>query len=61
MNIYFAHNGIDHASHMEEAAHQSSSTIIWILGITLVTIAAMYLVVRFLNSQQVKKDDKEKK
>jgi hypothetical protein len=55
---YFAHNGINHATEAEASSHQSNA-LLWIIAITLITAAAMFFIIRFLDKQE--RGDKEDK
>jgi hypothetical protein len=56
--ILFAHNGIDHKSHMEAAAHESGS-LLWIIAITLLAATAAYMLRRFLGRQSSEETEEE--
>jgi hypothetical protein len=55
--LYFAHNGVDHATEVESSTHQTGS-MFWIIAITLVTAVMMYAVIKLLSKQEAKNKDK---
>ena len=56
--VIFAHNGVDHASHLESATHQSGS-LLWVLATSAATVAALYAGVRYLNNLQARTAEDE--
>jgi hypothetical protein len=53
--IHFAHNGVDHASEAEAAAHGSNDVILWV-ALALLLVA----VVLFLLNKNPRKSHKKK-
>lgn len=63
MQQYFAHEGIDHQSTTEAAAHNASDVIPTVLIITAVVVVFLGLIilaVKRLGVQPTGKEDKEK-
>ncbi|HTE22796.1 MAG TPA: hypothetical protein VK674_07230 [Candidatus Limnocylindria bacterium] len=55
----FAHNGIDHATHMEAAAHQSNPTLVWVTVVVGITAALVYTIKRSRGSRQAEEVEED--
>jgi hypothetical protein len=56
--IYFAHNGINHATHMEAAAHESN-VFVWVLLVTIALAAGLYSTKRLFSNRQIAEESEE--
>jgi hypothetical protein len=60
--IYFAHNGVEHATPAEAAAHQDSTNWPVLIGVTIIVLLAVAVVIKLLSAseKEAKKDKKDK-
>ena len=61
MHMYFAHNGVDHASELESAAHSGTSTIVTLslitLGVVAFIVVVSFLVRRFTKAEEIVEEE----
>jgi len=56
--MIFAHNGIDHATNMEAAAHQSN-TLAWVLLMSVIVAFMVYIIKKSRGSQQAEEIEED--
>jgi hypothetical protein len=59
--LYFAHNGVEHATSAGAAAHEASGNTLAILAVTVVAVVILALAVRFLSRPHAAKPAKPEK